>query len=421
MENINCRILLCSIEALVIKMNRCYSVQKYSLQQQVIKLYKLYKLVQKYHKTNKRMWVRDVFKEEQRLLQGTSSNLIMEMRRTDRNKFFNFLRMAPETFDLLLSIVGPYVQKKLLIREPIPAKVRLEITLRYLASGDSMTSLSYNFRVGKQSVSRIIFETCNAIWEGLKNKVFYDPTDTYWKTIAQTFEEKWNFKHCIGAIDGKHVNIQALPKSGSAYYNYKGTHSINLLAIADADYKFIMVDIGAPGRMSDSGIFRDSRLGMGFEQTNFHLPPPEDNLPYVIVGDEAFPLTNYLMRPYPRRGDLDLRKKVFNYRLSRARRIVENAFGILVSKWRVFRKPIIASEDTVRKIVQACVCLHNFLLMQIAESQNYSRCEETNESVTTDGLSNITRTGTNTFSRRAAQYRELFADYFCNAVAEGIE
>lgn len=96
---------------------------------------------------------------------------------------------------------------------------------------------------------------------------------------------------------------------------------------------------------------------------------------------------------------------------------MENAFGILVSKWRIFRKPIIASEDTVRKIVQACVCLHNFLIMQTSESENHVSPEGLIESVTTDGVSDIRRAGTNTFSRMAADYRELFTDYFCNAGA----
>lgn len=70
-----------------------------------------------------------------------------------------------------------------------------------------------------------------------------------------------------------------------------------------------MVDIGAAGRLSDSGVFRNSQIGQGFENNLFKVPLPEDNLPFVIVGDEAFPLSNYLMRPYPRSGQLDMKKK----------------------------------------------------------------------------------------------------------------
>lgn len=183
-------------------------MQKQFFQQKILQFYRIYKLKVKYEQANKKIWVRDLFTETQRWAQGTSNNLVVEMRNTDRVKFFNFLRMSPEAFDLLLSIVELYIKKQNVVRVPIEPKVRLEITLRYLASGDSMTSISYLFRVGKQTVSSIISETCNALWESLKDKVFNKPTVENWKKSAKKFEERWNFKNCIGAIDGKHVNIQ---------------------------------------------------------------------------------------------------------------------------------------------------------------------------------------------------------------------
>ncbi|KAJ8927684.1 hypothetical protein NQ314_019842 [Rhamnusium bicolor] len=136
------------------------------------------------------------------------------------------------------------------------------------------------------------------------------------------------------------TKLQAPPNSGSSY-NYKGSHSISLLGIADAHSRFIIVDIGAQGRLSDSGTFKKSTIGRGFENGSFNLLPPvripemNTELPYVLVGDEAFALSNYMMRPHPRSGGLDRRKKVFNYRLSHARRMVESAFGILATRWYI--------------------------------------------------------------------------------------
>ncbi|KMQ90159.1 nuclease harbi1-like protein [Lasius niger] len=80
-----------------------------------------------------------------------------------------------------------------------------------------------------------------------------------------------------------------------------------------------------------------------------------ENFPYIIVGDEAFPLKSYLLRPYPGKQNVEYDKRVYNYRLSRARRTIENSFGILANRWRIFRKPIILK---VEKTIQATVCLH---------------------------------------------------------------
>jgi len=103
-----------------------------------------------------------------------------------------------------LQVVSPCIQKQFVIREPISARIRFQICLRYLTSGDSI-SISYAFRVAHNTVSKIISETCNVIWDTLKEKVFLKLTEDNWRRIADEFKEKWNFLNCIGAIDGKHI------------------------------------------------------------------------------------------------------------------------------------------------------------------------------------------------------------------------
>jgi hypothetical protein len=101
----------------------------------------------------------------------------------------------------------------------------------------------------------------------------------------------------------------------------------------DANLKFVTVDVGAYGKHSDGGVFRYSALYQSLETRSLKLPEDtvvpnsEITFPHVFVGDEAYPLTTCLMKPYSRRT-LDESKSVFNYQLSRARRVVECAFGI---------------------------------------------------------------------------------------------
>lgn len=111
-----------------------------------------------------------------------------------------------------------------------------------------MQMLAWQFHVGHTTVHKIIKETCQTIWTVLSPLYLKTPSSyEEWEKISRGFWENWNFPHCLGALDGKHVNIQAPPKSGSLFFNYKKTFSIVLLAACDSTYKFTFVDIGAYG------------------------------------------------------------------------------------------------------------------------------------------------------------------------------
>jgi len=128
-----------------------------------------------------------------------------------------------------------------------------------------------------------------------------------WKTIARSFKEQWQFPHCIGVLDGKHIMIKKPAKSCSSFFNYKQTFSVVLMATVYADYKLITIDMGSMERCSDGIIFSSSVLVKKLNTlTSQFLPPAllpnfEQLLPYIFVGDEAFPLSNNLMRPYPKK------------------------------------------------------------------------------------------------------------------------
>jgi hypothetical protein len=236
-----------------------------------------------------------------------------------------------------------------------------------------------------------------------------EPTEEEWKTIAETFEKRAQFPNCIGAVDGKHIRIKQPPHSGSLYYNYKRFFSVVLLAICDADYKFISIDVGAYGKCSDSSIFKESAIYEKLVKKELKIPDKcpisttnDTPMPYVFVGDEAFPLLQNLMRPYPG-NNLSHEKKIFNYRLSRARRYIECTFGILANKWRIFHRPLDVHTDFAIDIVKACCVLHNFI-----RTRDGIRHEDSLHSFPSHQTSrDVTRN-----TRQPVTYRDFFAQYF---------
>lgn len=105
--------------------------------------------------------------------------------------------------------------------------------------------------------------------------------------------------------------------------------------------------------------------------------------PIFLIGDDAFPLSNRLMKPYPGRRNelLTKEEEIFNYRLSRARRCVENAFGIFSVKWACVNRTFNCQPDRIKTIVAACCLLHNFLLNKTADTYipgNYQDALDTN-------------------------------------------
>ena len=131
--------------------------------------------------------------------------------------------------------------------------------------------------------------------------------------------------------------------------------------MVDADYNFLYVNVGANGSANDSTIFQDSPLYAALEKNTLNMPPGS-----VILGDSIFPLKTWLMKPYSRRN-CNAQRTVFNYRLSRARRVVENAFGILTWRFRVFKSAIELKLSTVDEVVLATCALHNWLRSRTAD------------------------------------------------------
>ncbi|GFS11487.1 protein ANTAGONIST OF LIKE HETEROCHROMATIN PROTEIN 1 [Elysia marginata] len=150
-------------------------------------------------------------------------------------------------------------------------------------------------------------------------------------------------------------------------FNYKKFFSVILQGVSDAKYRFINIDVGGYGKQSDGGTFHASELYRALTDGKINLPRPsvlpqtDVIAPHVLIGDEAYPLLPFVLKPYSG-TNLPVEKECFNKRLSRSRKTIECAFGLLTSKWHVLAKGIETRVDMVDSIVK-CVCiLHNAVI-----------------------------------------------------------
>ncbi|XP_041983237.1 putative nuclease HARBI1 [Aricia agestis] len=321
-------------------------------------------MLRKKKKNRTRRWSKEWYLLRHRF---THEHLQRALVDTEPDDFKNFLRMDEATYEYLLYLIRPRIEKQdTVMRQAIPVNQRLSVTLRYLVSGMDLEDLKFTCAIAPCTLGGIIIETCEAIIAALKENIQVPRSSEEWCRVAEGFQNRWNFPHCIGSVDGKHINIQKPANSGSYYYNYKQSYSIVLMSIVNSSYEFMMVDVGANGKVSDGGVLKNTEFWDRFSSNQLNIPQPSElpstnqTLPYVLIGDEAFQLTSNFMKPY-NQAVLTDERRIFNYRLSRARMVVENTFGILTTRFKIFKRNITLPPQKMRKIVLACCHLHNFL------------------------------------------------------------
>ena len=140
----------------------------------------------------------------------------------------------------------------------------------------------YQYRVSKVSISRFVPEVCQVIIESFMEEYMSLPES---KENGCPWQRQ--FPNCVGAIDGKHVPLINPFNSGSTYFNYKSFFSIVLLALVDADYKFLYVNVGCQGRLRDGGVFKNSELYRLLFNGEINLPDSRQ-LPDLSSLNDSF-------------------------------------------------------------------------------------------------------------------------------------
>jgi hypothetical protein len=162
--------------------------------------------------------------------------------------------------------------------------------------------LAFQFRISYSWISKIVQEVMKAICHRMLHEAIPQPTTDQLTATAKGFYQSRNFPNCCGAMDGKRIRIINPANAGSLFFSYKSYFSVVLLALVDANYRLLVVDIGSYGKEGDAGIFAKSALGKSVSNGSFGLPYPmplpgtDTVLPHDILDDEAFKLTINMMR-----------------------------------------------------------------------------------------------------------------------------
>ena len=220
------------------------------------------------------------------------------------------------------------------------------------------------------------------MYETLKEECLNVPnTKEQWLELANGTYEKWHFPNAYEAINGKHIALFHTRDIASEFYNYKGFYSLVLMAIVDYNYKFMYVDVGCQSRVSGGGVFCNTSFCKALENGQLNLPDPaplslnrdwnweQDSTPvlFVFIGDDAFPLTTYCMKPYSQRKLTD-EQIIFNFRASHYRRVSEIGFGILAIRFHLFFSRCHLFPENAKCAVLAAVSFHNMLREKSADT-----------------------------------------------------
>ncbi|XP_036319313.1 putative nuclease HARBI1 [Rhagoletis pomonella] len=288
-----------------------------------------------------------------------------DVRAMDDARFRENFRLDRRAFQKVCEKVRNMEKIDSNLRRCIPLEKRVAIALFSLGSAAEYRTVSSLFGVGRSTVGEIVLDFCHSVCDNFADCInTYPPNQQEIKRIVDGFAVL-GFPQCFGAVDGCHIEVQPRKEDAVDYHNYKGWYSVVLLASCDHRSKFTYINIGSTGRNNDSYIFEKSSLKQFHESADIFVQNSEliggFNIPVLLMGDSAFRLSRHMMKPYPYVANQPAAEKLFNYRLSKCRRVIENAFGQLKARFRKIGRGLQVAPKNVNVIIQTCCILHNFL------------------------------------------------------------
>lgn len=248
-------------------------------------------------------------------------------------------------------------------RLSVPDQKRVAIAIWKLANGGEYRTISHLFGVGLSTVFNCVQDFCNVVIKKLLPAHISCPDADKLVEMAAVFESHWRVPQCVGVIDGSHIPIIAPEDYPRDYHNRKGWHSVVLQAVVDGRGLFWDVCVGFPGSVHDARVLRQSHLWEllhdGELLSRNKATISGCDVGHYLIGDPAYPMQNWLMKPFADTGKLTPEQRTYNCRLGSARSVVETAFGRLKGRWRCLLKRNDCKLELSKKMALTCCVLHN--------------------------------------------------------------
>uniref|UniRef100_A0A8D0E4K9 DDE Tnp4 domain-containing protein n=1 Tax=Salvator merianae TaxID=96440 RepID=A0A8D0E4K9_SALMN len=268
-------------------------------------------------------------------------------------------RMSRGTLFEIAEMLRPQLQRqRTVMREAISVEKRVAMAVWWLSNLKCYREVAMQFGVGRSTVGQVVLEVCFAITHLLGCQTIY--LDDY-KKIMDGFR-KMGFPHCVGVLDAIHVPVTSSTGQAEELGDHKASHSVQLQGTTDHTGQFIDIELGWSGRNHDEFIFYNSALYQAMDKGTFVPGNPtitiqNVQIPPLILGNNAYPMRRWLMKPYM--GSLDHRKAIYNRVFNNCHSVITQAFSRLKARWRRLTTRLPVAEENVGAVITACVVLHN--------------------------------------------------------------
>lgn len=277
--------------------------------------------------------------------------------------------VSKDTFYLLCNTLKPqFPQTSLLTSSSkltLPLEKRVAVALIRLATNMDYSLLAELFGESISTLSQCVREVCDAIIMLLKPLYMHHPGMQELAENARAFHMKWGFPHCVGVIDTLHIPVRSPPAHARDCWSRTpaGGHAVVMQGVVNAQGCFWDVCVGFPGGTEDSTILQSSELWIMARDGGLSPQPPlllmGQPVGYLLLGDEGYPLHNWLIKSYPASPQLTPPQLHFNSRLGSCRAVMDHAFRRLRARWQCTHRRSESHLELVPMMALACCVLHN--------------------------------------------------------------